>query len=172
MANQTLFKYKTGSVFAAPLKYGGWLVIAIGLVIGTSATPLAIALAILFLLVGGVFATASTGIILNTKNKTIKHYTSILGLKRGNERPLDDAPFICIIQKNKGSGSNQRTIFEVYLLSKSHRGKMLVHISSSQNSAKAAMQNIAKALNVEIVEYSPPMAVKNGQRVKTSSGKL
>jgi hypothetical protein len=166
-SKEAIIKSKTGSLFATPLKYGGFLVILVGIVIAISATVTAILMAVLFILIGGFFGTASTGILLDPKTKSIKHYTSIFGYKKGNYRKLDDYPFITTLQKNKGSAGKQRIVFEVYMLSKSHRGKTLVHINASAKAANEAMNKIAKAFDLEATKYSEPMGVKNGQRLKS-----
>ena len=162
-----IIKSKTGSLFAKPLKYGGFLVMLIGVVIAISATVTASIMALLFILIGGFFGTASTGILLDPNTKSIKHYTSIFGYKKGNYRKLDDYPFIAILQKNKGSAGKQRLVFEVYMLSKSHRGKTLVHISASAKDANRAMNTIAEAFDLEVTKYNEPMGVKNGHRLKS-----
>jgi hypothetical protein len=162
-----IFKFKTGSLFAAPLKLGGFLVILVGLVIAISATTATTLIASLFILIGGFFGTASTGILLDPNTKSIKHYTSVLGYKKGDFKKLDDYPFITILKKNKGSAGKQRIVFEVYMLSKTHRGKTLVHINASAKAANEAMNKIAKAFNLEITKYNEPMGVKNGHRLKS-----
>lgn len=160
-------KSKTGSLFATPLKYGGFLLILIGVVIATSATVSTTVVAVLFILVGGFFSSTSTGILLDPKTKSIKHYTSILGYKKGSYRKLDDYPYITTLKKNKGSAGKQRIVFEVYMLSKSHRGKTLVHINTSAKAAEVVMNKIAKAFELEVTKYSEPMGVKNGHRLKS-----
>ncbi len=160
-------KSKTGSLFATPLKAGGFLLMLVGVVIAISATVATTIMAVLFILVGGFFSTASTGIILDSKTKSIKHYTSILGYKKGNYRTLDDYPFITTLQKNKGSAGKERIVFEVYMLSKSHRGKTLVHINISAQAANEGMKQIADAFNLEITKYNEPGGVKNGHHLKS-----
>lgn len=162
-----VIKSKTGSLFATPLKYGGFLLIIIGIVIAVSATVSTAVVAALFIFVGGFFNSTSTGILLDSKTKSIKHYTSILGYKKGNYRSLDDYPYITTFQKDKGRAGKQRLVFEVYMLSKSHRGKTLVHVNTSAKAAEAAMNKIAKAFDLQITEYSQPMGVKNGHRLKS-----
>ena len=161
-----VIKSKTGSLFATPLQYGGFALILVGSVIVISATVATTVMAVFFILVGGFFSSTSTGILLDPKTKTIKHYTSILGYKKGRYRKLDDYPYITTLQKDKGSAGKQRIVFEVYMLSNSHRGKTLVHINTSWKAAEAAMNKIAKAFDLEITKYNEPMGVKNGHRLK------
>mgnify|MGYP000344931480 CR=1 FL=1 len=167
LSKEEIIQSKTGSLFAAPLKYGGFLVIAVGGVIAISATLGTAIISVLFVLVGGFFATASTGILLDPNTKMIKHYTSVFGFKKGKFKKLDDYPFITTLQKNKGTANKKRIVFEVYMLSRSHRGKTLVHINASAKAANTAMKNIAQAFNLKITKYNEPMGVKSGQRIKT-----
>jgi hypothetical protein len=117
--------------------------------------------------IGGFFATAHTGIELSTSGNSVKHYTRVLGYKKGSFRSYDDYPFVYVSEKSKGSGLDQYKVYETYLLSKSQKGRVLVGVHSEANSAEEWKAKVAALFNVEPVKKRLPGSQKNGHKHPT-----
>jgi hypothetical protein len=129
---------------------------------------------ILLALIGGILIFIRRGIIFNVENKTIKQYYTIYGIPFGEWISIEKYPYISILNKQysgafKSGGNLQMhqskfNHFELTLLDKSHRMKLLINSYDEYNMAENVMKKLSSKLNIEIVKYSPKIGAKSKQR--------
>lgn len=160
--------FSIGYLFNFPIRIGGMLMMLLGIAITlTGIWGVVGGLALIF--VGGYFAFTATGISIDLENKAVRHYTRLYGLLRGNWNEYPTYPNICIIRKNRKKKSRfdfaeaeteSPYQFEIYLVSRSHRGKVLLQIHDTREQAEIVAKHFAEEMNCELVEYTPPNRTK------------
>ena len=156
-----------GSLFNFPLRIGGMILLFIGLAI-TLTLGWGILAGLFIAAVGGYFAFTSTGIDIDFDNKAVRNYTRFYGIKRGRWNEYPTYPFLCIIRKERKRAYSEEAAleaenpyqFEIYILSRSHRGKTLLCIAYSREKAEKIAASYAAEMNLELVEYNPPGKAK------------
>lgn len=125
------------------------------------------------ILIGAFFWSSSYGIDIELKEKKFREYSSAYGLKSGKWKSLDKLPFITVMVVRESmaihSRSNNSTIttdtkIGVYLLTNSHRGKILVQKFEKNQEAKKYAESLSKRMKKEIVQYSPVISEKTRAR--------
>lgn len=163
-----LFNNHIGYLFNFPVRVGGFIILFIGLVITLSGVWGVIA-GILLFLAGGYFGFTSTGISIDTDLKSIRHYTRYFGIKHGPWREYPTYPHICVIRKERRQQKFLATAeeaadkpyqFEIYLLSRSHRGKVLLQVAYEREKAELQATRFAQEMQCDVVNYDPPGRVK------------
>ncbi len=139
-----------GFIFNFPIRVGGFALIFIGLVI-TMSMGWAIPVGILLAIAGAYFGLTSTGIDIDTDAKAIRHYTRYFGVKSGRWNEYPTYPNVCVISKERkqkrfreehSEEPENPYQYEVYLVSRSHRGKVLMQILYNKEKANQAAKDV------------------------------
>ena len=164
-----------GYLFNFPIRIGGFAIMFIGLVI-TMGMGWYILVGIIMLFAGGYFALTANGIDIDPDVKSVRHYTRYYGIKRGRWNEYPTYPNVCVVSKERRYGRYRENSteepenpyqYELYLVSRSHRGKVLLQIVYNKERAKQIAQNLASDMGAEVVDYDPPGRTK--KRRKKSS---
>jgi hypothetical protein len=160
-----------GFVYNFPLRIAGFILMAMGLVVMLMGW-LGVVAGIVLLVGGGYFALTATGISIDFNEKAVRHYTSFGGLKTGKWIQYTTYPFVCIIRKQRKRSKllAESTVeaekpyqYEVHLLSRSHRGRVLMDLLYDREEAERIARYYAQEMELEVVEYqSPGRAKKRG----------
>lgn len=168
-SNKRIANYRAGFSFAIP-------VVIVGTVIGVLGL-----LTVLFVPViggvmaaaGGFIATSSYGFQLDKKRNRCREYSSVFWIKRGTWINLDNLPDVSILSGKSGfvvrSMSNRATDsttlnYTVYLLSKTHRTKVMVKKFEDRSLAQEFAESLAMTLNRDLRKYSPAVSAKTMRR--------
>lgn len=164
-----MIKYRHGFSFAMPIVLTGFGITIIGL-----ATLIDLSFVALGLILFGTFMWSSNyGVQIDQNNNRFREYGSIFGIKSGKWYPLDKLPFISIMKARDGlimySMINQPTKaiddrFGVYLLSESHRKKVLLKKFEDRDLAKEYSIQMTTKLNKELVQFNPVVSQKTRER--------
>ncbi|WP_375239760.1 hypothetical protein [Aurantibacter sp.] len=122
----------------------------------------------LILLILGLFlATAKDGIILDKRNNKFKKTIFFLGLRLGKWKSFERFTDIAILTGNIGLGfyrfiASQKTttfhsnkVFEVYMLTKNHRERIILKRYKQEEKATISAQDLAYELGMELNIFSP-----------------
>ena len=166
-----------GPVFSFPIRIGGFVLAFIGLFISLS-MGWNILLGALLLFAGVYFASSSTGILINIENRAVKRYTSRFLIRFGEWKEYPTYRNIAIIRKNKKrykffeqdhNDGESAYRYEIYLLSRSHRGKVMLEVAFSREDAEFRAQRYCEQFPAELVEYEPPTKTKKSSRRRRNS---
>jgi hypothetical protein len=153
-----------GYVFNFPIRMGGFTLMFIGIVV-TIGMGFYIVAGVLLIAAGAFFAFTSSGIDIDLHAKAVRHYTRYFGLKFGRWNEYPTYPNICIISKERRQQRfrEQNALqaenpyqYEIYLVSRSHRGKVLLQRIFDKEKAKQVANRLAGEMSLELVEYNPP----------------
>ncbi len=159
---------RLGHIYNFPIRIGGFLIAVIGVAIlltrgwGFLVGPI-------LMLAGLYFATALSGISINLKDKAVWQYNSYIGYRTGKWKEYPTYKYICIIKKNiKGQKFKQvpeasigaSYQFEINLVSRSQRGKVLLDILYNREDAEFKAKRYAEEMSISVVEYEPPSRAK------------
>jgi hypothetical protein len=115
-------------------------------------------------LVAGVGATLRSGAIIDTANRKMKVYVSFFGIKSGEWKDMSAYPYLTIFKTNLASTVSSRgnvstklmdVAYDVFLLTKNHRERVLIFTCDTKEKAQATAQVLAKKLDKEVVIYNP-----------------
>ena len=157
-----------GYIYNFPIRVGGFILMFLGLAI-TLTGIWGIFAGILLFFAGGYFGLTATGISIDTDIKSVRHYTSYFGIKYGRWNEYPTYPHICIIRKERkrnrflaeaSEEADKPYQYEVNLLSRSHRGKVLLQIMYEREIAERVANRFAGEMNCDVVEYEPPGRAK------------
>lgn len=117
------------------------------------------------LLLALYIVTSTYGTQISLKNKYIKPYTSSFGIKKGKWISTILMPDITVLKMGKsvvlkhtfGAADLHlvNEIFEVYLLSKNHRKKILLFETKSYNEAYLVANELAEKMNKNLNKFNP-----------------
>jgi len=173
MARNRVINNHLGNVYSFPLRIAGYILILMGLV-AISTLGYGVFLGIVFVLAGVYFSLAAYGIDIDVESRSVRQYKSIAGLKFGKYIEYATYNNISIIRKNRkktspfmsdNNTSESPYNFEIYLVSRSHRGKVMLDVLNTREEAEEAASSYATALKATVVDYAPP-----GKAKKRSSG--
>jgi hypothetical protein len=165
-----------GYVYNFALRIGGFLVAAIGIGITLTGTW-GILVGAVLLFVGLYFSFTNTGILIDLSNKSVRHYTSYYGYRKGSWREYPTYSHICIIRKEAkrkkffeepAPESESPYQFEVYLVSRSFRGKVLLEICQDRETAEFRAKRFAEDMTASVAEYNPPTRTQKSNKGKHS----
>lgn len=168
-SNTRIASYRAGFSFAIPVVIVGAVIGVLGLLTLLIA-PIVGALMAGF---GGFIATSSYGFQLDKKRNRCREYTSVFWIKRGTWINLDNLPDVSILSGKSGfvvrSMSNRATDsttvnYTVYLLSKTHRTKVMVKKFEDRSLAQEFAEGLAISLNRDLKKYSPAVSAKTMRR--------
>jgi hypothetical protein len=130
---------------------------------------------LLLIVAGAYFGLKSHGIDVNLDEKAVREYVNFGMLKTGQWREYPTYPNICIIRREKSKKvhfadevDDEDDVspyqFEIHLVSRSHRGKVLLDICPSRASAERKARDYAAGMGIEVAEYNPPGKIKSHRR--------
>lgn len=108
--------------------------------------------------------TTRSGIIIDSKLKMYKAYTSYFGIKRGVWKSMGKLTDIAILNIRMSSSLLSRgnarisaleTVYKVYFLSKTHRTRVFVKSFVEAIAAEELMRDLSKDLGLQIAKYNP-----------------
>lgn len=158
-----------GKVFPPAIVYGSYLIFALGIY-----STLFNFFGLLFVLLGAFGAFARNGMLLNPEKDSYKSYTWFLGLKLGSWQSMEGYSDLSILKSKQSTKAYSRAMIEtetsneefydIYLLSKNHRKKLLIKRSSLYDQAKIEAELLAQALNRPLVPYQPQLSAATQAR--------
>lgn len=165
-----IIQHKLGKPFAKGLVFGGYFILGAGILATVTGS-----LSGLFLVAIGTFASFTTqGILLNYEAREYMDYINILGLKLGKWRSYETYPYLTIMRRKESITGHSRSMgasttmtevhYDVFLLSQSHRQKLLIKRLGEKENAKWAAQDLAERLGVEFVAYNPAVSAQTRMR--------
>ena len=181
MNDLNIINNRIGYLFNFPLRIGGYFVAAVGLAILLT-KGWGIVAGIILIFAGLYFAATHAGILIDPANKAVRHYTSYFGLRYGTWKEYPTYSHICVIRREKKKKrffeENEDTgespyQFEVCLVSRSFRGKVLLEILNDRESAEFRASRYAEDMTALVTEYVSPGKVsgeKSGKSQQRNHG--
>jgi hypothetical protein len=157
-----------GYLFNFPIRIGGFALMFMGLIV-TMGMGWYIPAGILLVVGGAYFALTASGIDIDPDIKAVRHYTRYFGFKYGRWNEYPTYPNMCIISKERkrkpfreqsAEDPENPYQYELHLVSRSHRGKVLLQIVYNREKAIQVANRLAGEMNVEVVDYEPPGRTK------------
>ncbi len=158
--------HKFGYTFPKHILIAGYILMLMGALL-ILAYPIA---GTSFMIVGTFLSFTKNGMLFNPANKTYRGYTSYLGIKMGKWQPYSSYPYLAILRRTISKSSTSRmgvskevgrdTYFDIFLLNKTHRVKLLINRQKGQDEAKQLARDLAQKLEVEYVAYKPVLSAK------------
>ncbi len=106
----------------------------------------------------------------NSDSKVYRGYTSFVGFKTGKWKSYESCPYLAILRRTIARSRTSQlgvtreigrdTYFDIFLLNKTHRVKLLINRQKGQDEAKLLARDLAEKLNVEYVAYNPVLSAK------------
>lgn len=121
----------------------------------------------------GFALTSSYGFQIEAGRGRCREYSKAFGIKRGAWQQLADFPFVAILKSQKGytaaSMSNRTVtttdpIFEVFLLSETHRTKIQVAEFKDLEKARSFAKEFATVVERKYTTYSPQISQSSRRR--------
>ena len=162
-------KIKIGNSFPSPVRFISMIFSILGIVI---LFQIAI-IGIIILLISSFIWSSSYGFEVGRSDQMYREYSSAFGKTWGKWEFLDNFPFMTILTLRDGVtvrslSSASTTLVEnyygVYLLTDSHRTKVLVNRFTDLEKAKEFITPIALNLNKEVVQYDPVISERTRMR--------
>lgn len=158
--------HKFGSTFPTHILVAGYILMVMGLLIALS-YPLA---GLSFAFVGTFLSFTKNGMLFNPSTKVYRSYTSYLGIKMGKWQSYESYPHLAILRRTISKSRTSRmgvskevardTFFDIFLLNKTHRVKLLVNRQKGQEEAKQLARDLAQQLGVDYVAYNPMLSAR------------
>jgi hypothetical protein len=124
----------------------------------------ALILGTLLTVISALAATMRTGVYLDTANRRMRQYSSYLGVKSGKWNGMEMYPFLTLFKSKLSSTIYSRgnvaldltdTVYDVFLLSKNHRQRVLIYTCPGKDQALQMARILGKKLEKEVVIYNP-----------------
>lgn len=121
---------------------------------------------------GAWFAFRKSGVQLQPLNKLRREYTSFL-LKKGKGYSYEEYPYMAVLSGREGYAAYSRTmveqkiteeVFDIFLLSKDHRKRLIVARGNDRNDAVGKGQRLARTIGLEWTTYNPKVSDKTRAR--------
>jgi len=120
---------------------------------------------VIFSGIGAYLSFSYLGLEVNDEKTEYREFGYYLGLKIGKWHPLNAMKYVTIFHVNQsettygGRSMNKVTtnekVFKVFLLSATHRIKVLVKQTVDKNQAKEMVELLEKELGLKYVKYNP-----------------
>ena len=177
---KTPINNKLGMLFPPAMRAAGYLFLFIGVYflsysIYLKLWPFALVAAAPFL-IGFFIAITSHGILIDVEKKRYKKYTNIFGYQQGSWKKWTNYPFISILKNqvstmafsssNRAATTSKNLYFDICLLDKTHRHKLLIKRLKDQKTAIDDAQELAKMMNVRLTKYQPEISLSTQLRKK------
>jgi hypothetical protein len=165
----TQINNRIGKLFPPPAIYGGYALILFGLflIFGLHANN-SWWIGLILIAFGPIWILPYTGILFPTETKQYKDYIDFAGIKIGSWKALDEFPFLTILQSSYGWETRRFALdtyrdtekcFEIYLMDKSQRERMVIKRLTDEDEAKKEASLIAEQLEIPFTVYNPPHAL-------------
>jgi len=164
-----IIKNNHGTVFPPAMVFAGYILLAFGIIVVITHWILGV-----ILLFVSVFISFSFyGIDVDTDTKKYKEYSIYFGIKCGKWFSLDKFLFLTVLCNNEvyeiHSRANITTsesvrFYDVYLLDKQHREKLLLKKFKNADSAEDYAKKISGILDLELTNYDPVLTEKTRAR--------
>ena len=155
-------QYTSSTVFSSSAVFIGYLFIGLG-VIGLVTVQYAL-LGLLIIPIGIFLAFSKYGIILDDILNQYRVYASYFGIKTGDWEDLEKMPDIAILKSRESSTTYSGSImsnihedefYKVFLLSPSHRKKVLVIKTKQKDNAQKVVDEITGKFDILYTTYNP-----------------
>lgn len=163
---KTHFSVTFCPTFPSHLIVVGYLLMLIGLLILLTNLIVGLALAG----IGSFLSFARNGIEFNPTERLYKSYTSYSGLKMGQWKSYKSYPHLAILRRTIARSRTSRMgvsrevgrdiYYDIFLLDKSHRAKLLVSRQNNPEEAKRKARLLTEHLKVEYVAYNPQLSAR------------
>lgn len=152
--------FKTSFIFPPMARYLGFLISIIGLF-----GVLSIGVKSLIILIVGLGVSFTRyGVLIDVNQKRLKEYTSVYWIKFGNWEPLENYPYLTVLEIIENQAmysranvkhSNKGMVFRITLLNENHYLKLLLKTLKDKDLAHKEAEEIADKIKVEKMIYSP-----------------
>jgi len=162
-SDDTLLSFRHGFNFAIPVVIVGLMASVFGLLMLFS-QPIG---GVLLAVAGAFLWTNSGGMQIDRVHGRFREFDSLYGIKNGEWKSLDTVPYLSILLGKKGftmysqsnrSASTAVDVYQVCLLTETHRSKYPVHSFESKEEAEAFAVQLAAQLQKKIVAYDPKVS--------------
>jgi len=108
-----------------------------------------------------------SGIVIDSVNNRYKDYSVYFGIKTGRWQPLDKYIYLTVLCNNEMYETHSRAnvttseaakYFEVFMMDKTHRDKLLVKKFKNSESALKYANDISCVLNMELTGFHPALS--------------
>lgn len=156
----TIIEIKQGRYFPKPAVLGGYIFLFFGIFSVFDNWPLGLSL----LLLGIYLSLTFCGVEIDLNKKLFREYVQYFGIKSGKWIELDKYSDLSILKSKEKSTIYSRTniatsdstiYYDLFLLSKSHRTKILLKRYSNKEEALEEGNNYAIKLDKELKNYNP-----------------
>ena len=114
-----------------------------------------------------------SGIDINIIEKKYRVYEKFLGIKSGKWLALDKFLYLTVLHNREVyemhsmpnvTTSESKHFFDVYMLDKTHREKLLIKRFKDANNALSYAKNLSTMLNIELTTYNPILSAETMQK--------
>jgi hypothetical protein len=121
----------------------------------------------------GYICSSTYGFEMDWPKNRCREYTRVFGIKRGEWVPLSDRPYVSVLHDEVGNSvaslsnritSYTETKYNVYLLSETHRTRMLVKMFDKKDTASEYARHLAVGAQLQFAVYSPQVSARTRQR--------
>jgi hypothetical protein len=161
---------KLGPLFPPTLRFVGKIVLGAGL-LSIAFIPL---IGLFLFLVGGFIGFGVSGVMLYPSEALYQEYIGLFGLRYGKKKSYLQYPYLSVMRTKVTSSAYSRSnrsavtgadlYYDVYLLSESHRERILLRRYSSQFEAKEKAQELGVVLSKKVVMYNPKVSAETQKR--------
>lgn len=105
------------------------------------------------------------GVELLPEQGSYREFTKIFGLRFGKPKSFKDFPFLSVMRTkvtssaysitNRNASTGSDLYYDVYMLSQSHRKKVLIRRYSNLHDAKTSAHELGKKISKEVVMFNP-----------------
>lgn len=164
-----MLTYRHGFNFAIPIVVAGISVSIFGLFMILDNPIGALAL----MLIGAFLWTNTSGMQFDLIQGRFREYGSFFGIKSGEWISLGTTPYLAVLIGKKGytmlsqsnrSASTAIDVFQVFLLSETHRTKYMVRSFEMKEEARSFAEELAGRLNKKVVTYDPQVSAETRAR--------
>lgn len=142
---------KIGPIFQLPLRIGGLLLIIFSVAAFYSGGS-GIVIGVILVLSGTFFSFSVSGIKINTSTKSVMNYTRVAFYTKGKYRDYSTYPYVTISEKKKNERNQEVSTYEIVMVSKSLRGRVLLEPCSSNEIATDRIQLYTNKLALEAID--------------------
>jgi hypothetical protein len=170
MGEESAIESSIGKSFPPAMRYAGML----SIVLGGLSIYLSPLLGLIVVLLGLFLTFTTQKVRVNIQDNSIKLYHSLFGIESGKSHSLDAFAYLSVlsskvvtrVQSRAGvfSESSADNFFDVYLLSKTHRNKVLLARFKVRNEAEVKAKEFSLKLKREVVIFNPQLSQSSSQK--------
>lgn len=174
IAPENMINIVHGKLAPPAISYASYLIIIFGVFFLVTLNIFLMIIGLGFTFIGVFAAFSKYGILLDLENKKYKLYKGLLGFNQGKWNSLNDYPDLTVLRVNMKSSvstryggasiSTESYYYNICLLNKSHRSKILIESTQDKDQAYENVKKYAKLLGVNIAKFSPTISEKTRLR--------